>query len=82
MKVIDKQAHKIDILLRLRREIDLMESLDHPNIVKLHEVIETQFTIYVCMEYVEGKTTNNSKKKNAPLLLESLARDTIFLWSI
>ncbi|KAG0318417.1 Map microtubule affinity-regulating kinase [Linnemannia gamsii] len=54
VKVIDKQAHKADILLRLRREIDLMESLDHPNIVKLHEVIETQFTIYVCMEYVEG----------------------------
>ncbi|KAF9085477.1 hypothetical protein BGX29_001915, partial [Mortierella sp. GBA35] len=54
VKVIDKQAHKADILLRLRREIDLMESLDHPNIVKLHEVIETQFTIYVCMDYVEG----------------------------
>ncbi|KAI1313841.1 hypothetical protein EDD11_002474 [Mortierella claussenii] len=54
VKVIDKQAHKADILLRLRREIDLMESLDHPNIVKLHEVIETQFTINVCMEYVEG----------------------------
>ncbi|KAF9924367.1 Serine/threonine-protein kinase par-1 [Linnemannia zychae] len=54
VKVIDKQAHKADILIRLRREIDLMEALDHPNIVKLHEVIETQFTIYVCMEYVEG----------------------------
>ncbi|GJJ72034.1 hypothetical protein EMPS_04391 [Entomortierella parvispora] len=54
VKVIDKQAHKPDILHRLRREIELMESLDHPNIVKLHEVIETQFSIYVCMEYVEG----------------------------
>ncbi|KAF9952997.1 MAP microtubule affinity-regulating kinase 1 [Mortierella alpina] len=54
VKVIEKQAHKPDILLRLRREIELMESLDHPNIVQLHEVIETQFTIYVCMEYVEG----------------------------
>ncbi|KAG0268048.1 Serine/threonine-protein kinase par-1 [Actinomortierella ambigua] len=54
VKVIDKQAHRADILSRLRREIGLMESLDHPNIVKLYEVIETQFTIYVCMEYVEG----------------------------
>ncbi|CAO3570710.1 unnamed protein product [Mortierella alpina] len=54
VKVIEKQAHKPDILLRLRREIELMESLDHPNIVQLHEVVETQFTIYVCMEYVEG----------------------------
>ncbi|KAF9977365.1 Serine/threonine-protein kinase par-1 [Actinomortierella ambigua] len=54
VKVIDKQAHRPDILSRLRREIGLMESLDHPNIVKLYEVIETQFTIYVCMEYVEG----------------------------
>ncbi|KAF9577240.1 MAP microtubule affinity-regulating kinase 1, partial [Lunasporangiospora selenospora] len=53
-KVIDKQAHKADILMRLRREFQLMESLDHPHIVKLHEVIETQFSIYVCMEYVEG----------------------------
>ncbi|KAG0306436.1 MAP/microtubule affinity-regulating kinase 4 [Dissophora globulifera] len=56
VKVINKQAHKPEILLRLRREIELMEALDHPNIVKLHEVIETQFTIFVCMEYVEGCT--------------------------
>ncbi|KAF9334931.1 Serine/threonine-protein kinase par-1 [Podila minutissima] len=54
VKVIDKQAHKADILYRLRRESELMESLDHPNIIKLHEVIETQFSIYICMEYIEG----------------------------
>ncbi|KAG0347218.1 Serine/threonine-protein kinase par-1 [Podila humilis] len=54
VKVVDKQAHKADILYRLRRESELLESLDHPNIVKLHEVIETQFSIYICMEYIEG----------------------------
>ncbi|KAF8988420.1 Serine/threonine-protein kinase par-1 [Haplosporangium bisporale] len=54
VKVIDKQAHKADILLRLRRESELIESLNHPNIVKLHEVIETQFSIYICMDYIEG----------------------------
>ncbi|KAF9407147.1 MAP/microtubule affinity-regulating kinase 3, partial [Podila epigama] len=32
IKVIDKQVHKTDILLRLRREAELLESLDHPNI--------------------------------------------------
>ncbi|KAG0233738.1 kinase-like domain-containing protein [Mortierella sp. GBAus27b] len=62
IKVIDKQAHKPDILFRLRREIELMESLDHPNIVKLQEVIETQFTIYVCMEYVEGRSLEQHLK--------------------
>ncbi|KAF9980496.1 Serine/threonine-protein kinase par-1, partial [Modicella reniformis] len=62
VKVIDKQAHKSDILIRLRREIELMESLDHPNIVKLHEVIETQFTIFVCMEYVEGRSLEQHLK--------------------
>jgi len=56
--VIDKQAHKADILYRLRRESELMESLDHPNIVKLHEVIETQFSIYICMDYIEGESNS------------------------
>ncbi|KAG0052112.1 Serine/threonine-protein kinase par-1 [Gryganskiella cystojenkinii] len=64
VKIIDKQAHKVDILLRLRREIELMESLDHPNIVKLHEVIETQFSIYVCMEYVEGCSLEQHLKEH------------------
>ncbi|KAF9355339.1 MAP microtubule affinity-regulating kinase 1 [Mortierella sp. NVP85] len=62
IKVIDKLAHRPDILCRLRREIELVESLDHPNIVKLHEVIETQFSIYVCMEYVEGRSLEQHLK--------------------
>jgi serine/threonine protein kinase len=38
----------------LRNEIDVLRSLDHPNIVKAYEVYETKGNIYVIMEYCSG----------------------------
>ncbi|KAM7063679.1 serine/threonine-protein kinase DCLK3 [Molossus nigricans] len=35
-------------------EILIIQSLSHPNIVKLHEVYETDSEIYLIMEYVQG----------------------------
>ncbi|XP_042522440.1 serine/threonine-protein kinase DCLK3 [Dipodomys spectabilis] len=53
MKIIDKAKlkGKEDIV---DSEILIMQSLSHPNIVKLHEVYETQTEIYLIMEYVQG----------------------------
>lgn len=35
-------------------EVDLMRALDHPNIMKLHEVFETENSLYFILDLLEG----------------------------
>ena len=40
----------------LEQEIKVMKLINHPNIVKLYEVIETVKEIYIIMEFVKGRS--------------------------
>ena len=39
---------------RVVREIKILKEIDHPNFVKLYEIIENQDRIYLIMEYASG----------------------------
>ncbi|CAG8439696.1 12084_t:CDS:2 [Ambispora leptoticha] len=54
VKIIDKTAYDQRIFKRLYREAFLLEQLNHPNIIRLYEVIETKHTVFLIMEYVDG----------------------------
>lgn len=54
IKIIDKQSLNESSLAKLMREVDIMKRLDHPNIVKLFEVLDTEKTLYLVMEYANG----------------------------
>jgi MAP/microtubule affinity-regulating kinase len=54
IKIIDKTNMDEKKLAKLHREVRIMKMLNHPNIVKLYEVIETKHTLFLVMEYVSG----------------------------
>lgn len=54
MKVISKrfvQQHGGTVLLQ--REVAIHKTLDHPNIIKLHDYFEDEKNVYLVMEYAE-----------------------------
>lgn len=51
---LDSQAHRL-----LSREISSMESLQHPNVIRLYEVLETPSRLYLVLEYAGGGDLHN-----------------------
>jgi len=53
VKVIDKSAIK-DSEDTLRNEIDILKSIEHPNIIALKEIFDSKSKLYLVMELVSG----------------------------
>lgn len=54
IKIIDKTKLNESSMQKVMREVRIQKAMDHPNIVKLYEVIDTPTTLYLVMEYASG----------------------------
>ena len=52
-------ASDADALLRFRREAEVLASLSHPNIVTIYEIGQEGHTLYIAMEFVDGKVLSD-----------------------
>ena len=55
IKCIKKANVERDDIKLLRREIQIMKQVDHPNILKLFDVFESEEEFFLVMELVDGK---------------------------
>jgi len=55
VKCIKKEMVEGEDIKLLRREVQIMKKLDHPNILKLYEVYEDDKQFFLVMELVKGK---------------------------
>uniref|UniRef100_A0A8C6Q8F3 non-specific serine/threonine protein kinase n=1 Tax=Nannospalax galili TaxID=1026970 RepID=A0A8C6Q8F3_NANGA len=69
IKILQKSRRNV----HSKSEIEIMKDLDHPYIIKLHQVIETTDNTYMILEYVAGGDLM-SRVKKAGYLKEKVSR--------
>jgi tRNA A-37 threonylcarbamoyl transferase component Bud32 len=59
---------------RFQREAETVAQLEHPNIVKVYDHGETNGTLYMVMEYIDGVDVAGFIDQNGPMLPEQVQR--------
>jgi serine/threonine protein kinase len=72
-KLLDPQRRK-----SVRREIKLMERMNHPNIVAFHDALDTSKQIYIVMEFAGGGSLHQYLKKRTARRLEETQAKKLF----
>eukprot|EP00042_Codosiga_hollandica_P043678 m.417858 g.417858 ORF g.417858 m.417858 type:complete len:227 (+) comp56620_c0_seq38:118-798(+) len=81
IKIVDKRTFSAATIERLWREVHVMKMLDHPNVLKLYEVIDTPDTMYLVLEYASGGTMPHLRRhKHSCAREEKKKSDDLFLF--
>ncbi len=59
VSLLQKKLQEAYTLNKLNLEIELMQKLNHPNIVKYHDVIKKETEWYIVMEYCNAGTLDD-----------------------
>ena len=62
IKIIDKSQLDPTNLSKVYREVEVMKLVNHPNIVKLYQVMETKSMLYLVSEFVPKGEIFGKKK--------------------
>jgi serine/threonine protein kinase len=63
-----------DLVQRLLDEARVNALLEHPNVVRVHDLSISDATIFVVMEYLEGETLRARMRRDAPFPIENAVR--------
>lgn len=53
-KMSKEQVKNAGVVENIKRERDILTELDHPYIIKLHYAFQTNSTLYLAMDFVNG----------------------------
>ncbi|TRY76929.1 hypothetical protein TCAL_10621 [Tigriopus californicus] len=74
VKVIDKTKLDAATKIQMLQEVQLMKLVQHPHVVRLYEVIDTQTKLYLILEYADGGDMYDYIMKHEGGLSEDQAR--------
>lgn len=74
LKTLTNQTGNPDMVLRFRREIDILSTLSHPNLVRVYSAGKTSKLFYYCMDYIDGQPLDSSINNYQPLEARLVAR--------
>jgi serine/threonine protein kinase len=79
IKIYDKsKMTDINQQKSVQTEIKILLKLDHPNIVKLYQHIDTNKYIYIILEYISGHSLSTSLKRKPTRRLEEFEANKYF----
>lgn len=73
-----KDANNAVVIQSLIAEANLMKQLDHPALPRIVDIIETDQTTYVVMDYIEGESLNRTMRR----LGRPMAATDVIEWGI